>query len=219
MVLINEWLPNPAGPDAAGEFAELFNDTAVAIPLDGWSIGTGTGTTTPERGEAIVPLRTKAFSLGGRTVPGRGYLVVTRGEGAPSFKNTDGAVLLYGPDGSSVDRAAFHGAAPEGKSFSRIEEGAATGMFVFTDPTPGSANAAFGSVAAPARYEAGVPVGPPGPGPVFAVISALGLGAVVMIIFIYAVKKNEYVSHLLFGGDEAPRRGVLERISEGDPRQ
>ena len=212
MVYINEFFPNPAGPDAAGEFIELYNDGPAAVSLAGWKIGTGTVSTTVA-GQTVVPAKAKAFQLEGFAVPSRGYLVLKHAEDGISLKNTDGALLLYGPDGNVVSEEAFRGAAPEGQSYSRMNGGAGSGRyFIFTDPTPGGPNAAFGGNIAAAHYPEGVPLGPPPamPASTTAIFSAIGLGAFLATIITYAIKKNKNLSHLLFGGNEAPRGGIFE---------
>lgn len=211
MVYINEFLPNPIGVDGPSEFIELYNGGAGAVDLAGWKIGTGTASTTP-----VTPAKTpKPFALAGRTIAAHGYLVLTHAADGLTLKNTDGALLLYGPDGKVADLAAFNGAAPEGKSYSRISYDAGPGQhFIFTDPTPGAANAAFDNIIAVAHYRAGAPLDPVPftASPAGIALYAIGLGALLALLFIYAVKKNENLSHYLFGGNEAPRRGIFETI-------
>lgn len=216
MIYINEWLPNPVGTDAAGEFIELYNSGSTTVPLAGWRIGTGTETTTAEGEEAIAPAKTKPAPLTGIAVPPGDYLVLKHADDGISLKNTGGALLLYGPDGKIADDAAFHGTAPEGQSYSRLEmqqSGALAGnRFMFTDPTPGTANAAFGGSIAVVHHPAGVPLNaqPAIPVPVSAACSAMGFGALLAVIFTYAAKKNGYLSDIFFGRNEAPRRGIFE---------
>ena len=211
MIFLNEWLPNPVGPDAAGEFVELYNNATTTAILRGWRLGTGTATTTSDGAQAIVAARTKPSLLTGVSVPGGGYRVLRHGDDGLSLKNTDGAVLLYGPDGTVADAAAFAGSAPEGKSFSRIGYGAGGGQrFVFTDPTPGAANAPVDDAVHALYYPEGVPLNPKPTGTVIAV-SALGLAALIALSFVYALKKSDHLSHLVFGRDEDPRRGICRR--------
>ncbi len=212
MVYINEFFPNPVGPDAAGEFIELYNDSPMAVSLAGWRIGAGTVSTTVAD-QAIIPAKTKIFHLAGFAVPPHGYLVLRHKEDGISLKNTDGALLLYSPDGKVADKAAFHGAAPDGQSYSRMDGGAGFGRyFIFTDPTPGGPNVAFGGNVAVAHYPEGVPLGP---SPAMsastpAIFSAIGLGAFLATIITYVIKKNKNLSHLFFGGNEAPRGGIFK---------
>ncbi len=63
VVFLNEWLPNPVGADAEGEFVELFNGGAADARLDGWRLETEGG---------------KKFALDGRYVPARGYLILKK---------------------------------------------------------------------------------------------------------------------------------------------
>ena len=202
MIYINEFLPNPVGPDAQGEFVELYNADAATISLAGWKLGTGTRATSTG---SVAPAKTKPFPFSGRTIPPHGYLVLRHAETGLSLKNTDGALLLYGPDGKVADIAAFSGSAPEGKSFSRVEYARGPAEhFAFVDPTPGSANAPFDVRVHAMRHVAGAPLGPR-PSIAAPFFSALGLAAAIAITIFYAIKKNENLSHLLFGGDEKPR--------------
>lgn len=85
MVFLNEWLPNPVGADTAGEFLEPYNGGAATVSLDGWSIKTENG---------------KSFSLGGRTIPPQGYLVLKHDATKLTLRNTDGRLSLYAPGGA-----------------------------------------------------------------------------------------------------------------------
>ncbi|MDO8515819.1 MAG: lamin tail domain-containing protein [bacterium] len=125
--MINEWLPNPAGTDAKGEWIELFNDGSAAANLTGWHVATKTG---------------KAVALKGTIQPGE-FLVLKRGDFTFSLRNTDEALSLYGADGKLVDQSALVGTAMDGKSFSRVSHGSNVKgqLFAWSDPTPGAHNA------------------------------------------------------------------------------
>src|SRR3989338_6477825 len=43
MVQISEWLPNPAGADAEGEWIELWNSGQESVPLQGWRLTDAAG--------------------------------------------------------------------------------------------------------------------------------------------------------------------------------
>lgn len=190
MLYINEWLPNPVGADAAGEFVELFNGASSSITLDGYALGVGTK---------------KNFSLAGRNIPPGGYLVLRKAQTKLALKNTDGALFLYGPQGAVVDHASFEGSAPEGKSFSRVSYDASPAQhFIFTDPTPGARNKSTGVMISSVSYPSGVSLVPrPSLSTLF--LFGFGVACTILFLFFYISIKNENLSHYLFGGDEANR--------------
>src|SRR6185437_7227208 len=104
----NEWLPNPPGKDD-GEFIELYNSGAAPAALNGYALGTGVKRT---------------FKLDGLHIAAGGYLLLEKSRTKLSLKNTDGEVLLYGPGGAVIEDDRFSGAAPEGKSWSRVNDSA-----------------------------------------------------------------------------------------------
>ena len=65
MVLISEWLPNPAGKDTEGEWVELWNGGPQPVNLHGWVLQGG---------------REKKFSLTGKTIGAGEYLLVKKPE-------------------------------------------------------------------------------------------------------------------------------------------
>jgi len=193
MIYINEWLPNPIGNDNCKtncgwnvEYVELANKGSSTVDLDGWAFWTGG--------------KSKKVFLGGRIAPG-GYLVFTKAETKLSLKNNNGGLWLYGPDGALVDHAAFTGAAPVRKSFSRIGYGAAdVQYFAFVDPTPGAANNTIDNGVTVRRYPLGVPLDAP-----LGAFQFLGLllaaATMLAVAWAYIVYKNENLSQLIFGGD------------------
>lgn len=190
MVYINEWMPNPVGADAAGEFIELYNSGALPVSLNGYTLSVGGKKRTP---------------LAGRTIAAGGYLVLKKADTKLSLKNTDGALFLYGPDGRLADQASFEGSAPEGKSFSRVDYRASTaGHFAFTDPTPGKGNASVGTMVAAKQYSEGMSLAPQLPTSSFFLLM-LGTAFTVVFVFTYILAKNEDLSHYLFGNDAARR--------------
>jgi hypothetical protein len=191
MLYINEWLPNPVSNDAAGEFIEIYNSGVSAVALDGYALGTGAKKTFPLNGYSIAP---------------GGYLVFKKAQDKLSLKNTDGAVLLYGPGGNVVDQASFAGAAPEGESFSRVDYGTAPiAHFAFVYPTPGAANRTIDTGVTVRDYPAGVPLSPHiGFGAFF--VLAFGTAACLLLFFIYVIRKNRNISDFFFGGNEEAGR-------------
>jgi hypothetical protein len=191
MLYINEWLPNPMGPDAGGEFIELYNNGATAIALSGYTLGIGAK---------------KKLSLSGYgSIAQGGYLVLKKTQTKLALKNADGALFLYGSNGQLVDRASFVGSAPEGKSFSRINYDSSSAQhFVFTDPTPGARNKMAGTMISSVHYPEGVSLSSRLSLPSFFLLT-IGVAATILLLFIYIFIKNENLSHYLFGGDEANR--------------
>lgn len=186
MVRVNEWLPNPLGLDAAGEWAELYNDGTSAVDLNGWR---------------LTPDGKKFFALKGILAP-HGYLVVPKSASKLSLRNADGRLAIYDAAGHLVDQAAFQGAPPEGESVNRTLAGV-----VFGSPTPGTANASanVGMVAVD-KNPLGV-LNPPLPaaarffGPLVGTALALAVAAV------FILKAHAGISNILFGGNTDARRG------------
>lgn len=148
-IVMNEFLPNPAGADdaakPAGEWVELYNNGSVAVDVNGWAlydvadsndlvVSTGNSDNngnTADAGETVVN-------------PG-GYLVVYRdGDANFELNNAGGdSVRLYNApigSGALVDSYSYTlpSPVPDNKSFARIPDG--TGAWVDPDPTPGKPN-------------------------------------------------------------------------------
>jgi hypothetical protein len=190
MVFINELFPNPVGADAAGEFIELYNDGRSNVILDNWKLSVG---------------GKKDFSLSGYSVPARGYLILKKSQTKLSLKNTDGGLFLYGLNGSVVDQASFAGAAPEGKSFSRINNNTGPAQhFVFEDPTPGVQNKSFDTSVASKEYPFGISLAPQISPSSFLVL-VVGVASTIVLLFLYLLIKNENLSHIIFGRDHPAR--------------
>jgi hypothetical protein len=187
MIYINEWFPNPVGNDAAGEFIELYNSGATSANLNGYALSDGAK---------------KRFSLTGYSIPSDGYLVLRKAQDKLTLKNTDGAVSLYGPSGQVVDAASFVGAAPEGKSYSRVDYSAAPiAHFAFEYPTPGAANKTIDTTVSANNYPLGVPLSPP-LSPAAFVVLMFGAASFFLLFFIYVIQKNRNISKFFFGGDK-----------------
>ena len=189
VVFVNEWLPNPAGPDAPGEFAELLNGGPSAVDLAGWRIVTEKG---------------KTFALGGRSVPPRGFLLLTRRTTGLTLRNSDGGLLLYAPDGALEDRAAFQGSAPEGKSFSRANyDSGPEAHFVWASPTPGAPNALPAAPVVETSVPAfGTPLGAQFTAVDFFAIM-IGAAALTTGLIFHVIKKHEDLSKLFSGRNGA----------------
>jgi Lamin Tail Domain len=192
MIFINEWLPNPTGADARGEFIELWNNGNVPVNLSGWILQTD---------------NKKKFKLSG-SLRANGYLVLPRSETKLALKNTDGAVFLYDPAGKLADRSAFVGSAPEGESFNRASYNTydhssadnAVQQFIWGKPTPGAKNNISGEIGiSEIKYPTGVALNGFGA----SWLSVFGCAACVGMIFTailwYAIKNDFEVSQLFFG--------------------
>jgi hypothetical protein len=195
MVLINEWLPNPNGPDTKTEFIELFNNGRAPVSLDGWSLKT-TGK--------------KSFSLGGKTIPAGGYLVLWKTETKLSLKNSDEMVFLYNAAGRLVDESSYIGPAPSGESFARVHYPSNTlnplavpQSFTWAKtPTPGGGNQVklYNSIAV-REYPYGVALNHPAPSAAEFAALIVGTAAILAVLVVYFLKSDENISKLFFAGD------------------
>jgi hypothetical protein len=188
MIFINEWLANPAGNDASGEWVELFNSGSSTVNLAGWKLVAGSS----------------KFSLTGQKIGGGEYLVLPRSQTKLALRNTDGELSLYDAGGQPVDSAGFVGSAPEGKSFARAGY-SENSSFIFSDPTPGALNTiSAASNIIRNTYPLNVPlVKPLGTAEFFGLL--LGTAIVLTAIVMFVLKRNEDLSKLFFRGDEEIR--------------
>lgn len=181
MILINEWLPNPAGPDAEGEWLEFYNGGDSAIFLSGWRVENGGG---------------KSVKIGDLKIDAGGYLVIYRKNTKLVLRNRDERISLYNAEGRIVSQAEFLGSVPEGKSVSRVENG-----FIVAEPTPGKENVLSGVQIAADPNPAGAPLNRQ-----FASADIIGfslsLGILISAIAFFAVKSHGHLSQFFFGGDE-----------------
>jgi hypothetical protein len=187
MVYINEFLPNPNGQGSAGEFIELYNSATSAVGLNGYALSTG---------------GKKKLSLAGYTIGPGAYLVLTKQQTGLTLKNSNGVLLLYGPDGGVSDQAQFLGVAPKNKSFARADYGTEpTQHFIFTDPTPGAAN----QITAPERsfhqYPVDIALSPRLSAISFFLMTA-AMGITLLLVFSYIIFNNGILSDIIFGRNE-----------------
>jgi hypothetical protein len=180
-VLINEWLANPVGPDAEGEWLELFNGGASAVNLSGWRLENGSG---------------KGMKLGDFAIKPGEYLVLHRKDTKLALRNRNEALSLYNARGELADRAEFLGSAPEGKSISRAEGG-----FLVTEPTPGAANVSAGAGIAADPNPVGMPLNRQ-LASLDIIGLSLGLGVILSAAALFATKNHDYLSELFFGRNE-----------------
>ncbi len=180
MVLISEWLPNPVGSDASGEWVELWNGGGNIVDLSGWLVATNGG---------------NKANLSGEIGPG-GYLVLYRTKTKLVLRNSDEGLFLYDAGGKLVDQSSFQGSAQEGKSFSRLING---DSFTWSEPTPGAQNKiSLDMSVAKSDYPTGVPLNRP-LGAQGIILLALGVAVVFAAIVLFVIKRNENLSKLFFG--------------------
>ena len=177
-ILINEWLPNPDGPDAENEWVELFNGGARSESLTGWVLQSGNG---------------KKFSLPPKTLGSGEYLVITRPESKLTLRNKDEQLSLFDASGKLVDHSAFLGSAPQGESFARGGD-----KFSFAAPTPGQANVFDNSSAETAAVVMNQPLHPRA-GTWEPVLLCLAAGVIISACFLFAIKQDHELSELFFG--------------------
>jgi hypothetical protein len=146
-ILINEFVPNPAGSDQGstggaldGEWVELFNPTYSAVNVGNWWLYDASDANELE----ISGIRT---NTGDTIIPARGHLVVYR-DGDTDFElnnSTGDTVRLFsGPIGGGgvlVDSHTYTAVAPDNKSFARIPDGSSS--WIDPDGTPGEENNFF----------------------------------------------------------------------------
>ncbi len=139
-VYINEFIPNPAGDDAAGEFIELYNASSAPIDISGWILddvenGGSAPFTIPE----------------GASIPANGYAVFSRTQTKISMNNDSDHVRLVRPDGVIQNDIAYQDLG-DGISYSR----GTSGDFQKTSiPTMGAENIIQTPKDSPVKAEGG----------------------------------------------------------------
>ena len=188
-VVINEWLPNPTGNDAAGEFVELKNESNATVNVSGWTL-----VTKGKKKEKITG-----------TISPDGSLLLNRKQTKLVLKNSDEGLALYDATGRLVDESSFVGSAPDGKSFNRVDGiiGAAQN-FAWGNPTPGAANEAIPVVVTQTAVpQFGVPINrTASSGGVFFMMMT-GVAILLTSLVLYSIKTNENLSDVFFNRDEA----------------
>ncbi len=157
MIVINEWLANPAGPDTTGEWIELFNTEPSMVSLAGWKIQNKAG---------------KEYALN-QTIPGNGYVVLSRGVTKLALRNSGEELTLFDPSGRIISQSYFPGSMPEGKSV-----GLTAGHYLLMQPSPGRENFAGALVYPRLEYPLGQPLNA-GPGFWSVIGLALGMGILI----------------------------------------
>lgn len=111
-VTLAEIVANPLGPDADGEWVELYNSSAQPVSLEGWAIAdrpTASGNQQRHKIAADV------------TIAANSYATITL---TGSFlNNKDELVFLLWPNGEIADERLVVGSAKEGESYAKFGEG------------------------------------------------------------------------------------------------
>ncbi|MEK7114578.1 MAG: lamin tail domain-containing protein [Patescibacteria group bacterium] len=115
-MIIYEFLPNPVGKDADGEWIKLFNDVDTAVNLGGWQIKDASG---------------KTFSFRPTVINSGEYLTLDYKITKISLNNNGETLFLYDASRLLVDKAEYIGSAAEGKSLIRQSDG----QFIFSGQT------------------------------------------------------------------------------------
>ena len=191
MIFINEWLPNPVGADAKGEFIELWNNGSAPVNVGGWTLQIS---------------GKKKFKLSG-LIRADEYVVLPKSETKLALKNADGSLFLYDAAGRPVDRSAFEGSAPEGESFNRVSYNVynnssvygAIQQFAWSKPTPGAKNSASATIGiSEIRYPVGIPLNAYRLSWIAVVGCAMLAGVIFAAVLSYSVRKDENISQLFF---------------------
>jgi hypothetical protein len=116
-LIISEFYPNPPGNDNGQEFVEIYNPNNEIIDLSNF----------------ILEVGNKRIQLSGKIEPEE-YFVVNNKDYDFSIRNKGEELNLYF-NKNKVFSISYQGKAPEGKSFSRFNDG-----WQFSQPTPGKVN-------------------------------------------------------------------------------
>lgn len=180
MVTINEIFPNPIGNDIQGEWLEIFNNGQSSINLFGWFLKT---------------TDSKKFTFKNYEIQPAEYLVLPRKTTGLTLRNQDGKAFLYDKNGQLVDKVEFMSAAPEGKSFSRIN----SGRLAWAIPTPGKVNRVDETAALiDNNYPLGANLSRSFTKSDF-ILAVFGIAVILAATVVFLTKANENLSKLFFG--------------------
>lgn len=100
MILIKEFLPNPVGKDAPGEYMTLFNDGDAAVSFSGWRLKDASG---------------KVFNLSGYRLEPKKELKLFSSVTKLSLNNNGETIQLVDVSGTMVSELSYVGSAQEGR--------------------------------------------------------------------------------------------------------
>ena len=125
-IIINEFLPNPDGPDADGEWVEIFNQGTEPVNLMDWQLDDS------EQGSRPYLFVDELWLEAGA------YLVIEREESGLALNNTSDAVRIFNPANSLIDEVAYD-KVTAGQAYARDPAQAEQWAWT-TSHTPGSLN-------------------------------------------------------------------------------
>lgn len=109
-IIINEFLPNPEGDDADGEWIELKNTGSEKIDLLNWKIDDGEGGSSP-------------YKFAGIWINANNFFVLPRTKSGLALNNTGDSVRLFNDLDELIDEVEYE-AATEGAVYARDKSGA-----------------------------------------------------------------------------------------------
>lgn len=109
-IIINEFLPNPEGDDADGEWIELKNAGNEKINLLNWKIDDGEGGSKP-------------YKFANVLINGNNFFVLPRTKSGLALNNTGDSVRLFNNLDELIDEVEY-GAVEEGSAYARDSKGA-----------------------------------------------------------------------------------------------
>jgi len=105
-IVINEFLPSPAGSDATEEWIEIFNPNDFEVNLSGWKIQDTIG-------------KTKIYTFPKETkISAKGFLVLKRPVSKITLNNEGDGLKLTDSDGKTIDEISYQ-KAEKGKSYNK----------------------------------------------------------------------------------------------------
>lgn len=119
-IFISEFLPNPKGSDAEGEFIEIYNNHQTTVNLKGWQLTDGS----------------KTFTFDDALIRPNQYIALYRPQTKITLNNSDDEIKLLAPNGEIADLVSYE-ESNEGQSYVLDEN------FIWQQtntPTPGEIN-------------------------------------------------------------------------------
>lgn len=104
-LIINEFIPNPAGSDEENEWIEIYNAGQDDVNLAGWKLQDASG---------------KIYNFDAEAIKAKDYLVLSRNKTKISINNDAETLSLIAPDSTEAFKISFSAGSKEGYSFSRF---------------------------------------------------------------------------------------------------